>query len=354
MNTQRFIDWAVPFLLLAAVTCAAWVVRSVLTLTNFITIYLLVVLVLAIRSGTRVALVGAFISFLSINFFLIAPYYTFLIADPLEVIDLVIFLVTAVLVGQLAASARYRERTSQQFEEADRLKTALLRAVSHDLRTPITIIKTSAANLRRLGDGLSQTERLELSQAIEAEADHLDRLIGNLLDLSRLEAGALTLDSQPNSLEEVAGDVAAQAFQRTGEERIALTFPEDLPLVRFDYGLIRQALTNLVDNSLRYEPYDSRVELRGEVSTGQARLRVINHGPNLTADDRVHMLEPFYRGTGGHIGLGLPIANGIVAAHHGQLLVEDTPGGGATFVIHLPVDNQEKEESHDAQRTRRR
>ncbi|MBL8157826.1 MAG: histidine kinase, partial [Anaerolineae bacterium] len=169
-------------------------------------------------------------------------------------------------VGRLAANARYRERTSQQFEEADRLKTALLRSVSHDLRTPITIIKTSAANLQRLGDGLSADERRELSQAIEGEADQLDRLIGDLLDLSRLEAGALTLNCQDNSLEEVAGDVAARAYERSKQERIALSFADSLPLVAFDYGLIRQALTNLVENSLRYDPSARKVELRGEIA----------------------------------------------------------------------------------------
>ncbi|NUQ04267.1 MAG: DUF4118 domain-containing protein [Anaerolineae bacterium] len=139
MNAQRIERWGGAVALLVAVTGVAWLLRSVLTLSNFITIYILVVLVLAIRSGTRVAVMVSFISFLCINFFLVSPYYTFLISDPREVIDLVVFLAAALLVGRLAADARYRERTSQQFEEADRLKTALLRSVSHDLRTPITI-----------------------------------------------------------------------------------------------------------------------------------------------------------------------------------------------------------------------
>lgn len=337
MNAQRIERWGGAVALLVAVTGVAWLLRSVLTLSNFITIYILVVLVLAIRSGTRVAVMVSFISFLCINFFLVSPYYTFLISDPREVIDLVVFLAAALLVGRLAANARYRERTSQQFEEADRLKTALLRSVSHDLRTPITIIKTSAANLQRLGDGLSADERRELSQAIEGEADQLDRLIGDLLDLSRLEAGALTLNCQDNSLEEVAGDVAARAYERSKQERIALSFADSLPLVAFDYGLIRQALTNLVENALRYEPSARKVELRGEIAGETACLLVINHGPNITETERVHLLEPFYRGEHGHIGLGLPIAGGIVAAHHGRLLVEDTPGGGATFIITLPM-----------------
>lgn len=442
-----------PPLLLVAVTLVMWLLRSTLTLANLAMIYILVVLVLAIRSGTRIALAAAFVSFLCINFFLVQPYYTFAIEDPRDVIDLFVFLTSAVLVGQLAARARQqaqaaqqrayeqeilyrltqtfnqitsadkvqaallemlksdlgvrqasilpgatqqpnadgtthylllqmddhiygtlcvvlepdyspeklrlihagayqaamalhrinlteRARKSQQFEEADRMKTALLHAVSHDLRTPVTVIKTSASNLSRLGEQLAPDERRELSQTIEDEADQLDDLIGELLDMSRLRAGALKLNLAMNSLEEVAGDAAARAFQRTKQERIRLNFPDDLPLVSFDYRLLLQALVNLVDNSLRYEPPDLQVELRGEVVAGELRLAIINHGRNLTADERMHIMEPFFRGQEGHIGLGLAIAKGIIEAHHGRMWAEDTPGGGATFVIALPLEQE--------------
>lgn len=444
--------------LLVAVTIGAWLLRGVLTLANFTTIYILVVLVLAIRCGTRIAVLGAVLSFLCINFFLVHPYYTFIVADPREVIDLVVFLFVAVIVGQLAARERRgaheaqqrateqetlyhltravnqratsegvceallstvrddlgavqvavlpnstadvaqdrakhyvllqadqqvygtlavgfdgpvngdtlrllntctsqaamalrriqlaeQARKSEQFEEADRLKTALLQAVSHDLRTPITIIKTSANNLRQLGERMSASERGELVEAIEQETDHLDGLIGNLLDLSRLQAGAVTLNSQSNSLEEVSGDVAAYAFQRLKQERIRLVFPDDYPLVRFDYGLMRQALTNLVDNALRYEPAESQIVLRGTLAGQEARLWVINHGENISDDMRARLMEPFFRGKSGHIGLGLAIAKGIVEAHHGRLWVEDTPGSGATFVIALPLESEQVDDA---------
>jgi two-component system sensor histidine kinase KdpD len=217
------------------------------------------------------------------------------------------------------------------------MKTALLHAVSHDLRTPVTIIKTSASNLSRLGEELAPLERRELAQTIEDEADQLDELIGNLLDMSRLRAGALRLNLAVNSLEEVAGDVAARIFQRTKQERIRLSFPDDLPLLPFDYRLLLQALANLVDNALRYEPPQSMVELRGALESGEARLAIINHGRNLTAEEHQHVMEPFFHGREGHIGLGLAIAKGIIEAHHGRMWAEDTPGGGATFVIALPL-----------------
>ena len=233
-----------------------------------------------------------------------------------------------------------RARVSQQYEEADRLKTAILHAVSHDLRTPITIIKTSASNLRTLGERLPANQRQELSETIETQADHLNKLIGNLLDLSRLQAGALMLNRELNSLEEVMGDVAAYIWQTTGQERIQMNLPDNMPLVLFDYGLMLQALTNLVDNALRYEPPNSKIEVQGCVFEHKVLLKLVNHGETIAPEDRERIMEPFYHGKDGHIGLGLPIAKGIVEAHQGSLRVEDTSGGGATFVVSLPFDQK--------------
>jgi two-component system sensor histidine kinase KdpD len=442
---------------LCGITLFAWLLRDTLTLANFAMIYILAVLVIAIRLGTVAAMTAALMSFLSINFFLTRPYYTFIVADSRDVIELIIFIVIAAISGQLGARERQhtaeaqqraqkqeilyrltgtmnqvsdhhavyealmqvlrgdlharrvdilpnkteihaidetvhflplevgehiygilhvifdipltplqirllrtctsqasvalqrielaeRLRASQQYEEADRLKTAILRAVSHDLRTPITVIKTSASNLQTLGERLSESEQRELSETIEHEADHLNKLVGNLLDLSRLQAGAMTLNSELNSLEEVAGDVAACVWQKTGRERLQIHFPENMPLVRFDYGLILQAVINLVENALRYEPEDSQIEIQGSFDQDAVRVRVINHGESIADEDREHLMEPFYHGKGGHTGLGLPISNGIIEAHQGSLTVEDTVGEaatGATFVISLPLRTKE-------------
>ena len=446
--------YALAALSFIGITALAWLLRETLTLANFAMIYILLVLVIAIRLGTFAAMSVALISFLCINFFFTRPYYTFIVADSRDVIELFVFVVVAALSGQLGARARRqaenasqrayeqeilykltgsmnqtadndavydalthvmredlharqahimpyrsepyladetvhylllragdhvygtlcaafdtnlssqqvrllrtcaaqaamalqrielaeRARVSQQYEEADRLKTAILHAVSHDLRTPITIIKTSASNLRTLGERLPASERQELSQTIEIEADQLNKLVGNLLDLSRLQAGALMLNRELNSLEEVAGDVAARVWQTTGRERVRMSLPDDLPLLMFDYGLILQALSNLVDNALRYEPADSQIEIQACIHPDQVWLKVINHGETIAPEDRDHIMEPFYHGKDGHVGLGLPIAKGIIEAHQGALWVEDTPGSGATFVLALPLEKRE-------------
>jgi two-component system sensor histidine kinase KdpD len=324
-------------------TLVLWVLRAELTPANISLLYLLTVLVVAVSQGTKPSLVASLLSFLCFNFFLVKPFYTFHVADPREVIDLFVFFACATLIGQLASYARIqaeRAQRSRTFEEADRLKTALLHAVSHDLRTPITIIKTSASNLLTFDATLPEHERIDMLRGIENEADHLNKMVGNLLDISRLKAGALQMNQGLNSLEEVAGDVAARVWQLTHQERIHICFPNSIPLVCFDYGLILQALSNLVENSLRYEPPDTQIDICGELDKEELRVVVRNHGPTILAEERGLLFEPFYHGAGGNIGLGLAIAKGIIEAHGGRLWVEDTPGGGATFVFSLPYGSE--------------
>ena len=447
---KTYLEYGFATLLVLATTLVLWVLRDHLTLANFSLIYLLAVLVVAMRWGIGSSLFAAALSFVCFNFFLVEPLYSLRVADPRELLDLIIFLVVAMLTGQLATRARaeaenarqraheqmilfkltsaFNQLTSNQgvydaltrtlhedlsafhahilpyaspsptkdelifylllraggsiygtlcvsfdrpltpvqlrlletcadqaamalhrielmesarksrsFEEADKLKTALLHAVSHDLRTPITIIKSSAHNLLKLHQTMPESEQVEMLESVENEADELNQLVGNLLDLSRLRAGALQLNIQLNDLEEVAGDVAARVYQRLNQERIKITFPADMPLVPFDYGLILQALSNLVDNALRYEPPTTLIEIFGIVKNDEARLGIGNHGPSISPAEREQIMEPFYTGKDGHIGLGLPIAKGIIEAHHGRLWVEDTRGGGATFMFSLPI-----------------
>lgn len=340
--------YAMALGLTLSVTLVLWLLRGNLTAANISLIYVLVVLVVAVSQGTRPSLFASLLSFLSFYFFLVRPLYTFLVADSNELIDLLVFFACAILTGQLAAYARTqaeRAQRSRTFEDADRLKTALLHAVSHDLRTPITIIKTSASNLLTFYATLPDSEREETLRAIEAEADHLNKMVGNLLDISRLKAGALNINKRLNSLEEVAGDVAARVWQTTHQERLRINFPDDLPPVAFDYGLILQALSNLIDNSLRYEPADRLVEVGGRAVKNEVWCTIANHGPAIDPAERALIFEPFYHGAGGqHVGLGLAIAKGTVEAHGGRLWIDDTPGGGATFVFSLPLAAVQEEQ----------
>jgi len=172
-------------------------------------------------------------------------------------------------------------------------------------------------------------------------------MVGNLLDLSRLQAGVLVINRDWNALSDIAGDVAARAWERYRAERIRLVFPADLPLVRFDYGLMLQALGNVVENALRYEPDSSQIEIRGDPLPSEVRLLVVNHGPTIPPAERERIMEPFYHEENGHVGLGLAISKGIVEAHRGRIWVEGTPGGGATFVLALPRETLEEMQCED-------
>ncbi len=340
MDLVRFRPYVFALLLTAGATLLLWLLRPMLTPANKSLLYLLIVLIVAVTQGTRPSLLASLFSFLSYNFFLVKPYYTFHVADPRDVLDLLVFFASATLTGQLASYARRQAERAQQsrtFEEADRLKTALLHAVSHDLRTPITIIKTSASNLLTFYSSLPENEREDMLRVIENEADQLNKMVGNLLDISRLKAGALQMNRGWNSLEEVAGDVAARVWQLTHQERTHICFPDDMPFVWFDYGLILQVLSNLVENAVRYEPPYKQIDICGQQGEAEVRVSVCNHGPNIPVEEHSLLFEPFYHSAGGNIGLGLAIAKGIVEAHGGRLWVEDTPGGGATFVFSLPL-----------------
>jgi two-component system sensor histidine kinase KdpD len=232
---------------------------------------------------------------------------------------------------------RARTRT---LEELDRLRTALLNSVSHDLRTPLASIKASASSLLDPEVRWSEEQRREFLTTIDQEADRLTRLVHNLLDMSRIEAGALDPRREQTSLAEVAGPVVRGA-RSASQQRIDVDMPESLPPVLADPVLLEQVLTNLLDNARRYaqgSPIALVARERGEV----VELRVIDHGPGIPVPERERVFDQFYRlKAGGRrpegTGMGLAICRGIVAALEGSLRVETTPGGGATFILSLPA-----------------
>jgi two-component system sensor histidine kinase KdpD len=238
----------------------------------------------------------------------------------------------------LVAAALRRQRLEAQLVEtkalrrSDVMKTALLRAVSHDLRSPLTAIRTAAAGVG--SKTVSEEERGELAAVIASESDRLARLIENLLDLSRLEAGTLEPRRDWYSLEEVV-DAAAEGF----EGELDVQMEPELPLLQGDSAQLERALGNLLENASRYS--DGRpVSVRVMSAGRRILLRVSDSGPGIPKDQLTNIFEPFYRmeGTpGGGSGLGLAIAKGFVEANGGRLRAQSLPGQGATFVIDLPL-----------------
>lgn len=240
--------------------------------------------------------------------------------------------------GLLERRLRSQASDAERLGAANELRTALLASVSHDLRSPLSSIKASASSLLQKDITWSPDETQEFLQTIDEEADRLNKLVGNLLDMSRLHAGRLNLAMSDVGVEEIVA-VALTALGERGRT-VLVDVPEDLPRVRADPGLLERAVSSLVDNALKYGPGSSiRVEAG---SVGNAVLvRVIDQGPGIPSDNREHAFTPFQRlgdgQDGSGVGLGMAIARGFVEAMGGQLTLEDTPGGGLTVVIELEV-----------------
>jgi len=229
-------------------------------------------------------------------------------------------------------------RQAESLASVDRQRTALLAAVGHDLRTPLAGIKAAVSSLRQTDVEWSAAERDELLATIEASADRLDAVVGNLLDASRLEAGALSVRSEPVALVEVVGAAILALPEATGHVQVEV--PDDLPLVLADRGLLERALVNLVDNALRHGASERPVEVRALAGGESAKLEIADHGPGVSQEQRARLFEPFGRlddRGGAGIGLGLTVARGFVEAMGGAMVADATPGGGLTMRLRIPL-----------------
>jgi two-component system sensor histidine kinase KdpD len=220
---------------------------------------------------------------------------------------------------------------------ANELRAAILSAVSHDLRTPISAIKASVTSLLQDDIEWSPEARDEFLNTIDEETDRLNGLIGNLLDMSRIQSGALEMTSAPVGLEEVLP--AAVHSLSLEDEVVDLDVPDTLPRVIADRGLLERALANLIQNAVRFSPAGGRVRVTAGAIDGVVDVRVVDRGPGVPPDQRERIFLPFQRlGDAGNdegVGLGLAVAKGFVEAMGGEIEVEDTPGGGLTMVARL-------------------
>ncbi|HYW28924.1 MAG TPA: ATP-binding protein [Gaiellales bacterium] len=427
----------------AAVTAVIELLQHFVPVLSLGVLYMFAVLPVAVFSGTAAAVLIAVASMLAFNFFFLPPLYTFTLADPSNWFSLGVFVVTAVLVSELASRSRRRatesdlladiatsllergpvaeeldriadrigqavqaraahidlgtevapgpgeqvvplevggrvigrlrldrpspqavrggrriigglaslvgvaidrDRLQQEALEAealrrsDAMKTALLRAVSHDLRSPMMAILTSASALDRADFDLGDDDRRDLLHTIRTEGERLDRIVSNLLDLSRLQASAATPDMSLWSVD----DLVVQAISDLPDSsRVRSVLGDASAVVRVDGHQVERVLVNLLENALKYSPGDEPVQVQVGGTHHEVHIRVIDHGPGISGEDARLIFEPFQRGgaTGGirGAGLGLAIAKGFAEANGGRLWVESRSGQGATFVLALPV-----------------
>jgi two-component system sensor histidine kinase KdpD len=236
---------------------------------------------------------------------------------------------------------------AKELAEGNRIRTALLAAVSHDLRTPLAGIKAAVTSLRADDVDWSEENRAELLEAIEDGADRLDQLVGNLLDMSRLQTDSVTAVIRETDLDEVV----PMALGGVPEESVDLDIPETLPMVHVDRGLLERAVANIVENAVKYSPPGEKVLVSASALAHRVEVRVVDRGPGVPDEAKSRIFEPFQRygdaPRGNGVGLGLAVARGFAEANGGTLEAEDTPGGGLTMVLAVRTAPERRAEQPD-------
>jgi K+-sensing histidine kinase KdpD len=360
--------WVGLLVTLAAVTVSTLIVYALKSITPVVSlgiVYLPAILLISIVWGLRLGLFASILSAVAFNFFHIPPLHRLTIGSDQNWVALATFAIVAVVssavaglararaveaerrreeadrtLADLAALSRERDRMQAEMVEAealrrsDELKTALLRSISHDLRTPLTSIIASGAALG--SESPTAEERAELSEAIVAEGERLSRLVENLLDMSRLEAGKAEPHREQIDLAEVL-DAAREAIPHS--EPIQLAVERDLPTVDADAAQLERAFANLLENAVRHGA-GRPVTVRSRMVGDKIAIRVVDQGPGIPESEWRRIFEPFQRGAGngggGGSGLGLAIAKGFVEANGGEIAVESLPGQGSSFVVVFP------------------
>lgn len=323
-----------------------------------------------LAGGRLPALATAVVAAAAFNLAFISPYWTFKVAALEDLLALGVFLVVAIAVGTLVAAVAdrrnlaedrakelgelnsqlmalhsERERLAEEatrasvLERVDEQRAALLRSVSHDLRTPLSSIRGVASDLLSNAQ-YDEATRRDLLVLVADEAERLDRLVANLLSLSRIEAGDLKPTQDGVALDELVDDVLRRLRRILRDLRVRNDIPRDLPQVRGDYTQLDLVISNLLENAARHAPPGSVLQLGARVETGRVRVWVDDDGPGVLPFERQRIFQPFQKGErGGSSGIGLATCKGIVEAHGGEIAVTAAPHAGARFTFTLPLSN---------------
>jgi K+-sensing histidine kinase KdpD len=321
-------------LVVAIATGAARVMSRHVDESSLAMVYLAGVVVVAARGSRGAALVACLASVGAFDFFFVPPYFTLEVAESRFLVTFAVMLVVALVISTLTRRARLEGEKA----EAERVRSAVLASVSHDLRTPLTTI-TGAASTALEGDTrIDAVTRRELLESIRDEAERLNRLVNNLLDVTRLESGTLKLRREWIPLEELVGVALARLAKPLGDRKVTTRLPEDLPPVHVDGLLIEQVFINLLENAIKHAPSGQPIDIEARRDGTGVVVEIADRGPGLPKGEERKIFEKFFGvGSGGGAGLGLTICRAIVEAHGGRIGGENRAGGGAVFRFSLPA-----------------
>lgn len=372
---DKRVGFLVSLLATAAVTALLILFREHINSTTIALAYLLDVLFLALFWGSGPALLASVLAVLCFNYFFLPPLYTLSIAHSENWIALFAFFTTALAVGQLSAREKRRaeeaergereierlykelqtafERASQAeaLKQSERLKSALLDAVTHDLRTPLTSIKASITTLIDEAQApefaLDTESRHEMLQVIDEESDRLNRFITGLIELARIDAGELQLRRQWGAIDEIVSTALTRAQPLTQDHEIEVKIDPEMPAVRVDERAVSEVVYTLVDNAAKYSRPGTKIKISAGLADGTVRMAVEDEGEGVPVTLRERVFDKFFRATrDGDVstrqpsgtGMGLAIAKGIVEAHEGKIWIESPAAEHGTRVVFtLPV-----------------
>jgi len=341
-ETLRSLIWGV------AVTAACTLANAVLNRwfghTELVMVYVLGIVVVAGRRGRLAAVTASILSVASFNFWFVPPFHTFAVADVSYLLTFVVMLLVGLTISGLTEQVRRRAdeaHTARLEAEKESLRSSMLSSVSHDLRTPLATIFGAASTLREDGARLNAHDRARLEQLILEEAERMDRLVSNLLDMSRLEAGGVGATLEWTLLEEVIGSAVSRCEAGLGERRVNLQIASEASLVRADPVLFEQVFVNLFENVAKHAPQSTRIDIDAERSGDAIVIRFGDNGPGLPPEERERVFDKFHRGraSAAGSGLGLSICRGVLRALGGTISAGERAGGGLSLEITLPWSN---------------
>lgn len=365
---SKWLGFILPSATIVLVSLVLLALREAVNATTVAMIFLVIILSSATFFGRNPALLASFAAMLIFNYFFLPPYGTWHIAEPQNLIAWAAFTITAIVAGELSAYARRRaveaERLYGELQDAfeaateaealkqsEKLKSAVLDAVTHDLRTPLTSIKAAVTTLLDSEGGhrtieLNGSERTDFLDVINEETDRLNGFIESMVQLARLEAGTNNANRSSANIEEIISVALDRAEKVIAAHDVVVNLQKDLPEIRVDSRAIAEVVYNLVENAAKYSAAGTAITITTVSGEGFVTVTIADQGKGIAKDMRSKVFEKFFRIEGERkdgIGLGLAISKGIVESQGGTIRIEDGEGGiGTTFVIEFPLENVSK------------
>jgi two-component system sensor histidine kinase KdpD len=337
-------EYGIGVAAVAALTIACWLLTPLIGYGAISLIFLLGVLLAGMVLNRGPVLLIAALSALSWNFLFIPPLFTLHIAKFEDALTFATYFIIAITVGSLTAQLKAREHLAAQVQlahESERLRKTLLDCVSHELKTPLAAIGAASQELIRAAPNVQDAQTLQqLASEIHDGSRRLNRVVNNLLDMNRLESGVIRPKQEWCDVRELLLSAVEIERESLNGRDVRFDVQENIPLALVDHTLIEQSIAKLLANAASYAPSRVPIEIDAEYKDDRLLISVSDRGPGLSSESAERVFEKFYRGdsrkTGG-LGLGLSIARGFVEAHGGKLTAENRDGGGARFIISLPV-----------------